>query len=349
MAVLPARLLVDLPNWLGDFVHTLPALAALSGANRGGRTTALLPEAHAPLARLLGVEVIARPAGASFGWARRHLNGQFEVALTARHSGRAKLLLAGSGATTRLASRGRAASALGLTTFAVRRTLHQRHDLDGALALLGLGGAPTGPCHLQLSERLKHQGLCQRALLADLPEMVALLPATRGLEDKRYPIGHFVTVARALDEEGIAPVVLVGPGEEDLAARLVSQSRALVAPTAWPLHEIAALLAACDAAVGNDSGLTHLAAAVGCPTVALFGPTDPARTAPVGSAVVLDAPGASRATRRLDRIDPLEVVAAVETMLRAGAAPPRPAARAISSGVAPRAAQRYDWAQRVGR
>jgi ADP-heptose:LPS heptosyltransferase len=349
MAVLPARLLVDLPNWLGDFVHTLPALAALTGANRSGRTTVLLPNAHAPLARLLGVDMIARPTGAGLVWARRHLAGRFDVALTARHSSRAKLLIAGTGAKTRLASRGRGSEALGLATFRVVRTLHQRHDLDGALALLGVRGAAGGSYRLQLPERLKHQGLCQRALLADLPEMVALLPATRGLESKRYPMRHFVTTAKTLVEEGIAPVVFVGPGEETIAARLASQARALVAPTSWPLHEVAALLAACDAAVGNDSGLTHLAAAVGCPTVALFGPTDPARTAPVGSAVVLSAPDSSRTSGCLDEIDPLDVVAAIRGMVSAPSAAPVASKRASAFGVAPHAAQRYDWAQRVGR
>jgi len=53
----------------------------------------------------------------------------------------------------------------------------------------------------------------------------------------------------------------------------------------WTLPEIAALLGLAGAAVGNDSGPTHLAAAVGCPTVAIFGPTDPAVWAPVGAHV----------------------------------------------------------------
>jgi ADP-heptose:LPS heptosyltransferase len=50
----------------------------------------------------------------------------------------------------------------------------------------------------------------------------------------------------------------------------------------WPLGEIAALLSLALATVGNDSGPSHLAAAVGCPTVAVFGPTDPLVWAPLG-------------------------------------------------------------------
>lgn len=94
------------------------------------------------------------------------------------------------------------------------------------------------------------------------------------------------------------------------------------------------MLAACDAAVGNDSGLTHLAAAVGCPTVALFGPTDPARTTPVGAAVVLRAPvpDDAREPRRLDLLHPAEVVGAVEALLRRGREPAAASAAGHSPG-----------------
>jgi ADP-heptose:LPS heptosyltransferase len=111
--------------------------------------------------------------------------------------------------------------------------------------------------------------------------------------------------------------VVVGPGEEALAAHLAGSSGARVAPTAWRLEETAALLAACDAAVGNDSGLTHLAAVVGCPTVALFGPTEPARTAPVGPAVIVQAPSpvGTGGPRSLDTLPPADVVDAVQELL----------------------------------
>jgi ADP-heptose:LPS heptosyltransferase len=51
------------------------------------------------------------------------------------------------------------------------------------------------------------------------------------------------------------------------------------------LNILAAVLAQATLFVGNDSGVTHLAASVGTPTVALFGPTDPGRWAPIGPAV----------------------------------------------------------------
>jgi ADP-heptose:LPS heptosyltransferase len=74
-----------------------------------------------------------------------------------------------------------------------------------------------------------------------------------------------------------------GPAVEALLEDGALQEGALARD--WPLPEIAALLSLARAVVGNDSGPTHLAAAVGCPTVALFGPTDPAVWAPPGAHV----------------------------------------------------------------
>jgi ADP-heptose:LPS heptosyltransferase len=309
VANLPTPLLVDLPNWLGDFVHTLPALERLRDGNAGGRTCALLPAAQSPLARLAGVEALARPERAAFWWARRELHGNYSIALTARHATRAKLLLAGSGAALRLASRGRGATVLGLSCFPVERGRHQRHDMDAALARLGLPPVSEEEVRLALPNRLCERGRELRARLLRAPTLVALLPAARGWPAKRFPAGLFAAVGELLAARGIATVVVVGPGEGALAHEVAATVAAPVAPPELPLDEVAGFLAACDAAVGNDSGLTHLAAVVGCPTVTLFGPTDPARTAPVGGGTILRAAGAPR--RSLAELLPARVIEAL--------------------------------------
>lgn len=322
MSPLPARVLVDLPNWLGDFVHALPALAALLAANRGGETWVLVPASHAPLARLLGVGVIERPAGAAFGFGRG-LRSRFDVALTARHSTRAKLLLTGTAAPRALASRGRGAATLGLATFSVERGRHQRHDLDHALRALGVPFPDDGAFLLPLPAALAARGGRVRHRLAGGAPAVALLPATRGGNGKQYPVERFARVAEALARTGTRTIVVVGPGEEPLAAMLAGPTGIDVAPAELALDETAALLSACDAALGNDSGLTHLAAAVGCPTVALFGPTDPGRTAPAPPAIVVraEAPSHGRGAPCVAHLGPDTVVAAVRAVL----SPRRPA------------------------
>jgi len=288
MSLFPARVLFDLPNWLGDFVHTLPALARLQEANRGGENFALLPAAYAPLACWLGVNTVPRPHKASFVWARHELRGRFDVALTARHSTRAKFVLAGAAAPLGLASAGRGAAVLGLRTFAVARSRHQRHDLDAALAVMGVPGVDESWPTMRLPAPLRAAGARRRAQLSDGDGLVVLLPGSRRNGEKRFPAEIFAALAGALRGRGHAVVIVVGPGEEEVAAR-VAIGGAHAEPTGWALDETAALFAACDVAVGNDSGLTHLAAAVGCPTVALFGPTDPRRTAPTGPGRVVRA------------------------------------------------------------
>lgn len=291
VSTFPCRLLVDLPNWLGDFIHTVPALELLVKANRGGHTWALLPEGHAPIARVLGMEPIVRPRKASFRWFREILPGAFDLAITARHSTRAKLIVAASGATVRLTSRGRGGSTLATRSFVVDRRRHQRHDLDRALEIVALEAVGSGAARLPVTAAMQTIAERRRELLAagDAP-VVAIMPASRSFPEKRYPAARYVEVAQRLRSSGATSIVVVGPGEESLGWEVAERGGASLVPTSWPLDEIAALLAVCDAAVGNDSGLTHLAALAGCPTVALFGPTDPARTAPVGGATVIQAP-----------------------------------------------------------
>jgi ADP-heptose:LPS heptosyltransferase len=322
---LATRLLIDLPNWLGDVIHALPAVAALRSANRGP-TVLLARDRYVPLLRSLGHAAETRPWGAGYYWSRANLTGRFDTVLTSRHSSRSKLLVAGSGAARRLASRGRGAAVLGLSTFNVDRARHQRHDLDGALALLSVESPPVASFVLALGPARDRDGRLRRALIGNAPRLVALAPASQAMPMKRYPEAWYAALARALVKGDVNVAVVVGPGEEAIGRRIAVPGGAALVPTAWPLEEVAALLAACDAAVGNDSGLTHLAALVGCPTVALFGPTDPARTAPVGDAVVL-----SRAGRWGGDWPPPSQVASVVAALarRADRSEPTPGALAL--------------------
>lgn len=103
------------------------------------------------------------------------------------------------------------------------------------------------------------------------------------LESKRWPVDRFVAVARRLGERGLRPVVVWGRGEEALgAALLASVADALEIGSRLRLAGLGALAECAALYVGNDSGPTHLAMAVGTPTVALFGPSDERRYGPFG-------------------------------------------------------------------
>ena len=102
---------------------------------------------------------------------------------------------------------------------------------------------------------------------------------------KRWPAERYAALADALAGRGLPCVVLIGPGERELGARVAASARAALPVLGADLDpvELAAVLARARCAVTNDSGPMHLAGAVGTPVVAFFGATDPGRTGPSGS------------------------------------------------------------------
>lgn len=108
-----------------------------------------------------------------------------------------------------------------------------------------------------------------------------------GARQKRWPIDRFARVAAWLrDRAGMRIVWMTGPAEDHADidfARGPNDTHVCDVP----LHRMAALLKSSDLYIGNDSGPTHCAAAVGTRTVALFGPTDPAVWGPVGDHTVI--------------------------------------------------------------
>jgi heptosyltransferase-2 len=127
------------------------------------------------------------------------------------------------------------------------------------------------------------------------PPVWVFAPGTTYGEAKVWPRERAVEfAARAVQERGVRLVLLGDAGAAPLAASLAEGRTAGPAGAGvedrtgrTTVAEAAAVLAGADAFVGNDSGLMHLAAAVGAPTVGLFGSTNPAWTAPRGNATAV--------------------------------------------------------------
>ena len=116
------------------------------------------------------------------------------------------------------------------------------------------------------------------------PGFLALHPGS-GAPAKNWPAERFAELAKWL--AGERPWLLVeGPADEEAAGPLRANPRAVTA-SGLPARVLGAILAQAGLYVGNDSGVTHLAAAFGAPTLALFGPTDPAVWSPVGRFVAV--------------------------------------------------------------
>jgi len=118
------------------------------------------------------------------------------------------------------------------------------------------------------------------ALPAAVPELpsrpyVALLTAT-SRADKLWPEAHWRALIEHFDRAGLATLLLWGaPQEEARSHRLAAGVASAVVPSWLSMPDAAALLARAELAVGVDTGFTHLAAALGTPTIGLFFATDP--------------------------------------------------------------------------
>lgn len=119
----------------------------------------------------------------------------------------------------------------------------------------------------------------RRELGANGRPVVALAPGAVG-PSKRWPSAAYTDVARRLGAEGFDVWILGGPDEKPLAAEIAagSQARDL---TGRDLRDAILALAAAAVAVSNDSGLLHVAAALGTPSIGIFGPTSPWHWAPL--------------------------------------------------------------------
>jgi ADP-heptose:LPS heptosyltransferase len=103
---------------------------------------------------------------------------------------------------------------------------------------------------------------------------------------KNWPIEGFIQAAREMEKTSILqPIFLLGPAEQEsnLIPFLRTQKFSVI--NATPLKILAGILSQCAGYLGNDSGVSHLAAALGLPSVVLFGPTDPLLWKPNGKAV----------------------------------------------------------------
>jgi ADP-heptose:LPS heptosyltransferase len=180
------------------------------------------------------------------------------------------------------------------------------HKLSQLAAILGLDPPPL-PVVWFTPEDAARAGALLPPGLPDGPPLVALGP-TANWAPKVWPAERFVALFRALASgplPGAVPLVLAGPGAEERAMAdpvLAALPEAIDLVGRLSLPEVAACLSRAALFVGHDSGLMHLAAAAGAPTLGLFGPTPADEYAPAGrhSAVVI-AMGREMADLPVDR------------------------------------------------
>jgi len=159
-----------------------------------------------------------------------------------------------------------------------------------------------------------------------LSERFAILNPGAGWGAKQWPVDRYAQVARALATNGLRSLVNFGPGEESLADIVVKGSEGAAVAAQFTISQLIAITMRSKLFIGGDTGPMHLAALSQIPVVALFGPTDPARTGPHATrSVVLRDPSSITSHKRnratevgLNSITAEQVIAAARELLGKG-------------------------------
>ena len=270
------------PNWLGDAVMALPAVADVRRGRPGASLVVAARPSIAPLFSLVpGVDdVVVLPArGAA------PLSG-CDVALLLPNSFHSALTAARAGIRERWGYRGDWRGAL--LTRAIDRPpagVHQIDSYQRLVASLGFANGPSIPS-LALSGDARDAG--RRLLTAagwdGRAPLAALAPGAAFGSAMRWAPEAFADLAAGLAEDGVTTVVVGAttdrPAANDVIRAIGSRALPIDVVGRTDLPTLAGVLVHCRALVANDSGALHLAAALGVNVAAVFGPTDERTTSP---------------------------------------------------------------------
>jgi heptosyltransferase-2 len=287
------HLLIFVPNWLGDAVMSLPAIADLRRAlGRGAIDIAARPSI-APLftrvADVNNVVVLERRGGSRHETSPALGDRAYDAALLLTNSFQTALAAWRAGIPQRWGYRSDWRGPL--LTRAVMPPVDQMHQAAYYQHLTRVLGFVSGPLEPRLEASAEDRRAGSKLLVAsgwdERTPLVAMAPGAAYGGAKRWPAESFAALAFALARDGIRTVLVGGPGDgrsgediEDRTARLPVPVITLIGRTDLPA--LAGVLVQCRGLVTNDSGAMHFGAALGVRVTAMFGPTDERATRPLG-------------------------------------------------------------------
>lgn len=291
---MPAALIVRLPNWLGDTVMAVPALRALRARWPGARTALAGPWASMLAGQDLADVLIDYPRP----WRER-----LRASRDARRFGAEVALLLPNSPESALAARWWGARRLvGYATDGRTWLLsdplplppRRRHQVDEYLALAEHLDARSDERVPRLAPpaegeaRQRAHALVSGVLFGTAARpLVGVHLGAAGGPAKTWPAGHVADLCRRLVAEGAACLLLGPPAEAAAAEAVCAEAPAVSLVGRDEPGLLLALLPELDVLVSGDTGVAHLAAALGTPVVTIFGPTDPALSAPRGRAAIV--------------------------------------------------------------
>jgi heptosyltransferase-2 len=281
------RILFVRTDRLGDTLLNLPAVTALQAAAPQASVTLLVhPDLQPLLSGLPGIDVQADRTSADAPWwlravrlSRQLSSGEFDCAIVSNPKKDLHLAVWLAGIPVRVGY-GRKWGWLLTHRLADRKASGERHEVESNLELARALGLP-----LALTSWSFPPFRAEQEELFRWPEFSGLSPDTALIAvhpfssnpAKQWPPGKFQEMIREVAASPARVVVIGGPEERCRTDQMIPSGNAAVNLVGrLTLRQLAGLLQRVRLLVSNDSGPVHLAAAVGTPTVVLFGGTDPA-------------------------------------------------------------------------
>lgn len=301
------RILIVRLSSMGDVIHALPAAAMLREAFPHATVGWLIEERWAELLCALstprsGVRSPQRPLVnvihsvnlkawrrsmfANHTWERIAAGlsdlraHRYDVAFDLQGAARSAILARWSGARTIYgATQPRENIA---SMWYSRRVISERaHVVEqyADIVQAAIGRSASIPDAILPCDPIAEEAVEKRLRVLGIREPVILNPGA-GWGAKQWPAERYGEVAQALARHGLKPIINFGPREEALAKTAEAASAGSAHALSFSVGELIALMRRARLFIGGDTGPMHLAAALHVPTVALFGPTDPARNGP---------------------------------------------------------------------
>lgn len=293
------RVVVRGTNWVGDSVMTLPALRALRRVLPEAKITLVVrPSARGIFADVDFVDDLLiydrRSAFSIIPQVREWRKRPFDLAVLFQNAFEAALIPFLAGVPLRLGYATEARQSLLTHPLPLPDWRSSRHEvfyylyLITALEQLLFGASEIceadPDASLQISETRKSEAedLLRAYGVREGQSIVALCPGSINSRAKRWPAAAYASLADRLIESQ-KQVLLIGSADEADVTREVTsrmQQQPIVLTGKTSLDQITAVLSLVDLVVTNDTGPAHLAAALGRPTLVIFGPTNPLTTRP---------------------------------------------------------------------
>jgi heptosyltransferase-2 len=294
------RILVRATNWVGDVVMSLPALEVVRENFPSSSITVLARPWVVPLFKnhpAVDAIIPFRQMKGIFAYCRELMrvaklirNNGFDLAILFQNAFEAAFLAYLGGIKFRVGYRGDGRGFLLTHRIVKTEEVLKSHQVEYYLSLLkamGWGGTSREPHLYAAQEDMENaRRLIHEKGIMEGDYVIGLSPGALFGDAKRWPADRFARIGDWAVERWSAGVLVLGSGNETDICEVLCGSMAhepynLCGRTT--LGVAVGLVRHCSLFVTNDSGLMHIAAALGVPTLAIFGSTDPVATGPRGS------------------------------------------------------------------